>query len=69
MFGAVLQLKRKTKMSKLMNAFCQRRGIPLASVRFLFDGERIGEQQTPAELDMEDGDTIDVYMEQTGGAH
>ena len=56
-------------MSKLMTAFCQRRGIPLTSARFLFDGERIAEQQTPAELDMEDGDTIDVYMEQTGGAH
>ena len=32
----------------------------LASVRFLFDGSRINEHQTPSDLEMEDGDVIDV---------
>ena len=37
------------------------------SVRFLFDGNRVNPNQTPQELDMEDGDVIDVMVEQQGG--
>ena len=40
----------------------------MQEVRFHFDGERLRETQTPSELDMEDGDAIDVSMEQVGGA-
>jgi small ubiquitin-related modifier len=36
-------------------------------VRFLFDGTRINPTQTPKDLDMEDGDSIDAMMEQVGG--
>jgi len=36
-------------------------------VRFLFDGERITKEQTPTQLGMENGDEIDVVIEQTGG--
>ena len=39
----------------------------LNGVRFLFDGERLRENQTPGDLDMEDGDAIDVQIEQVGG--
>ena len=49
-------------------AFCNRNGISPRSVRFLFDGERINPNQTPADLDMEDNDVIDVMVEQQGGA-
>ena len=49
-----------------MNAFCQRQGVNLNAVRFLFDGERLRESQTPEYLEMEDGDVIDVMMEQVG---
>ena len=59
--------KMTTPLSKLMNAFCQRQGVQLASVRFLFDGSRINQQSTPKELEMEDGDVIDVMVEQQGG--
>ena len=36
-------------------------------MRFLFDGGRLHEGQTPKELNMENGDEIDVVIEQTGG--
>ena len=49
-----------------MNAFCQRQGVAINSVRFLFDGERLSANQTPRELEMEDGDVIDVMVEQMG---
>ena len=61
------ECKQTTPLQKLMNAFCQRQGVNSASVRFLFDGQRLNPQQTPQELEMEDGDVIDVMVEQQGG--
>ena len=40
------------------------KGEGMNAVRFLFDGERLRETQTPGDLDMEDGDAIDVQIEQ-----
>ena len=55
-------------MKKLMDAYANRQGVSLRAVRFLFDGERIREDQTPKDLGLEDQDSIDVVMEQVGGA-
>lgn len=33
-------------------------------VKFLYDGQRINADDTPAKLDMEDNDSIDVVIEQ-----
>ena len=33
----------------------------------VFDGERINQEQTPADLGLEDGDQIDAMVEQLGG--
>ena len=60
------KMKKKAKIGKLMIAYCQRHGVNLNAVRFLFDGERLRESQTPEDLEMEDGDVIDVMMEQVG---
>mmetsp|Transcript_39214 Transcript_39214/g.97130 ORF Transcript_39214/g.97130 Transcript_39214/m.97130 type:complete len:98 (+) Transcript_39214:81-374(+) len=64
----LFKCKMTTPLSKLMNAFCQRQGVTMQSVRFLFDGQRINQDQTPTDLEMEDGDSIDVMVQQTGGA-
>ena len=58
--------KMTTALGKLMNAFCNRQGVNIHSVRFLFDGQRINPNQTPRDLEMEDGDVIDVMVEQQG---
>lgn len=34
----------------------------MATVRFLVDGERIQPTQSPEDLELEDGDTIEVMM-------
>ena len=52
-----------------MEAYCQRQSLSSQNVRFLFDGERLRENQTPLELSMENGDEIDVVIEQVGGHH
>eukprot|EP01134_Creolimax_fragrantissima_P006514 CFRG6514T1 len=63
------KIKFHTQLSKLMNAFCQRQGIERKSVRFMTpDGDQINDNDTATDLGLEDGDSIDVMQEQTGGA-
>ncbi|KAG6016276.1 hypothetical protein E4U54_001844 [Claviceps lovelessii] len=61
------KIKRSTKLEKLMNAFCERQGKSITSVRFLFDGSRVQPSDTPDALEMADGDTLEVHQEQVGG--
>uniref|UniRef100_A0A2K5N156 Small ubiquitin-related modifier 2 n=1 Tax=Cercocebus atys TaxID=9531 RepID=A0A2K5N156_CERAT len=53
--GSVVQfkIKRHTPLSKLM------KGLSMRQIRFRFDGQPINETDTPAQLEMEDEDTID----------
>ncbi|KAF5301720.1 hypothetical protein FQA39_LY10651 [Lamprigera yunnana] len=67
--NAVVQfkIKKHTPLRKLMSAYCDRAGLSMQVVRFRFDGSPINETDTPTTLDMEEGDTIEVYQQQTGG--
>ena len=61
------RLRPHTSLDKVMSAYCQRYAVNLQSVRFLYDGQRIGKDMTPTDLNMADGDTVDVVLQQTGG--
>ncbi|KAF2645269.1 ubiquitin-like protein-like protein SMT3 [Massarina eburnea CBS 473.64] len=61
------KIKRTTVLKKLMDAFCDRQGKNISSVRFLFDGQRVQPDDSPDALDMQDGDTLEVHQEQIGG--
>ncbi|KAI4125282.1 MAG: hypothetical protein LQ338_004354 [Usnochroma carphineum] len=89
------KIKRTTALKKLMDAFCERQGKNTNTVRFLFDGARVNQNDTPdsllrmfyrtksmaihpplknkanicslSQLDMADGDTLEVHQEQIGG--
>lgn len=41
------KIKRSTKLEKLMNAFCERQGKDVKTVRFLFDGQKVIGSDTP----------------------
>jgi hypothetical protein len=41
------KIKRTTQLKKLMDAFCERQGKPISSVRFLFDGSRVQPTDSP----------------------
>ena len=56
-----------TQMGKLKMSYSERVGAPIASLRFLFDGKRLNDDETPKSLEMEQDDVIEVYQEQTGG--
>ena len=60
------QMKMGTRLGQLMHAFCRRRRVSMNSVRFLFDGNRINETQTPERLEFENDELIDVMVEQCG---
>ena len=46
------KIKRTTPLSKLMNAFCERQGKSLQTVRFLFDGDRVRAEDSPASVSL-----------------
>lgn len=58
-------MKKDMPLGRLFSVVIQRYG---PGWRFLFDGERIGRDRTPRDMDMEDGDCIDVMKEQIGGS-
>ncbi len=62
------KIKRSTQLKKLMDAYCTRQGLSGNQCRFIFDGERLKDDDTPDKLEMENGDEIDVMVEQTGGS-
>mmetsp|Transcript_15179 Transcript_15179/g.17189 ORF Transcript_15179/g.17189 Transcript_15179/m.17189 type:complete len:96 (-) Transcript_15179:586-873(-) len=61
------RVKPTTKMSKVFEAYAQRKAVQTSALRFLLDGERISGDQTPEKLELEDKDQIDCLLEQTGG--
>jgi small ubiquitin-related modifier len=61
------RVKMSTQMAKLKKSYSERVGVPVASLRFLFDGRRINDDETPKQLEMRNDDLIEVYQEQTGG--
>merc|ERR1712096_142645 len=44
------------QMGKLKKSYSERVGVPITSLRFLFDGRRINDDETPKALEMEQED-------------
>jgi small ubiquitin-related modifier len=61
------KVKKETKFQKVFDAYATRLGVPVTSLTFRFDGERITAEHTPKMLEMEDEDMIEVLMQQVGG--
>jgi hypothetical protein len=61
-------VRPSTKFRKIFDAYCLRKGLEDEdSVRFRFDERRLYPDSTPSDEAMEDGDMIDLYIEQVGG--
>ncbi|XP_043843402.1 small ubiquitin-related modifier 2-like isoform X1 [Dromiciops gliroides] len=63
------KMKRHTPLSKLMKAYCELQRLSMRQIRFRLDGQPINETETPAQLEMEDEDPMDVFQQQTGGVY
>jgi len=64
----MFKIKRTTKMKKVFVTYASRKGVEASTMRFMLDGENIGPEATPAELDLDDDDQIDCFLAQVGGA-
>ena len=63
------KVKKTTKLDKVFMAVLDaRKGVAATSLRFLFDGSRVRGDQTPADIDMEDGDQLDCACSSSRGA-
>jgi len=62
------RVKSNTEMIKLKLSFSKRVGIPISCLRFLFEGRRINDNDTPKSLDMVDEDIIEVLRAQTSNS-
>ena len=62
----MFKVKPTTKIGKIKETYCNKRGMDPSSMRLTFDAERVADDFTPAFLRMKDGDEIHVMLEQTG---
>lgn len=60
-------MKPTTPFRKMMSSYCERTGVDVKAIRFLYDGERIQSEQSPFGLKMENDDVIDAILTQVGG--
>jgi hypothetical protein len=49
------KIKKNTALRKLMEAYAQRQGLSVNSIRFLYDGNRLLPDQTPKQVCLEFG--------------
>lgn len=50
------KIKRSTQLKKVIEAFCKRTGKDTKALRFLYEGDRVSEQDTPASVSI-----IDIF--------
>ena len=51
-------------MGKLKKLYAEKVGVPVSSLKFLFRGHCINDNESPKALNMEQDDIIEVYQEQ-----
>ena len=54
------KVKPTTKMGKMKNAYSEKVGVAVTSLRFMFGGRRIGDNETAKSLGLQDDDVIEV---------
>jgi hypothetical protein len=57
---------RLWRVVQVFDAYCAKTGLARDELRFLFDCQRIDPTSTFAEWELQDGDVIEVMMEQKG---
>lgn len=56
------RVKYRTAMRKVKKSYADHKNISVDSLRFLFDGRRICDEDTPESLEMTDEDVIEVFV-------
>ena len=62
------KLKKTQSLSGPMKMYSRKMGVPPGTYRFVFEGCRVSDNDTPESLEMKTGDIIEVYKNQLGGS-
>lgn len=46
----LLQVKRHTPFQKIFQAYCNRKGLQLSDVKFIYDSDRLKAEETPQQV-------------------
>jgi hypothetical protein len=65
--NTTFKVKPTTRFEKLINVYAKQHGKAVETFRFFFEGQRIQKTDTPESLGMDDGNMVDVFLEQLGG--
>ncbi|KAH6904941.1 hypothetical protein BKA70DRAFT_514341 [Coprinopsis sp. MPI-PUGE-AT-0042] len=62
--GQNITVKVKSNMafSKIFDVVEKKFGTPAGTFKFVYDGTRLGKDDTPASVGMEDGDQVDAFL-------
>ncbi|ESQ51859.1 hypothetical protein EUTSA_v10017466mg [Eutrema salsugineum] len=63
----VYKIGKNAHLKKLMDAYCVKRNIERKTIRFIYNGKELKPRNTPAQLNMEEDDLIDIVTDQGGG--
>jgi hypothetical protein len=66
--GLTLRVKKNTPFRKILDAYARQAERQAWQCRMYLDGSRLGLEECPESVEMEEGDMVDVFVEQTGGA-
>lgn len=61
------RVKAETPLVRLKRSYCSKLGHQINELRFVFDGHRITDEDTPKNLGMLNDDVIEIYQERSGG--
>jgi small ubiquitin-related modifier len=56
-------LLKDVTFGRLREQFCNENNLDPSKVRFIFDSNRLKDDETPASIEMENDDAIDVYLD------
>ncbi|KAG1824816.1 ubiquitin-related domain-containing protein [Suillus subaureus] len=62
-----VKVKHNMPFKKIFDAAEKRFGKEPGTFKFTYDGKRLRAENTPVDMEMEDGDIIDAHLEQLGG--
>lgn len=63
----IFKVEKDSPISEIEEAFCRAVRIRKSSVRFIYEGNRVHEDDTPDTLEMQNDDAIEVFTKMTGG--
>lgn len=59
----VFRVRFYSKLLRFKRVYCNRFSLKYDEVRFIYDGQRISNDDTPASLKMDNDDVIEIYQE------